>query len=59
MHKHTQVYAAFSGVVVVRCHYRDSPLPVLRLCAPDDAMLGNSDPGPLNQVLCLEVRKCA
>ncbi|PNW70197.1 hypothetical protein CHLRE_17g709900v5 [Chlamydomonas reinhardtii] len=49
-----QVYAAFSGVVVVRCHYRDSPLPVLRLCAPDDAMLGNSDPGPLNQVLCLE-----
>ncbi|KAG2438065.1 hypothetical protein HXX76_005675 [Chlamydomonas incerta] len=49
-----QVYAAFSGVVVVRCQYRDSPLPVLRLCTPDDSMLGNSDPGPLNQVLCLE-----
>ncbi|KAG2450689.1 hypothetical protein HYH02_004528 [Chlamydomonas schloesseri] len=49
-----QVYAAFNGVVVVRCHYRDSPVPVLRLCTPDDAMLGNSDPGPLNQVLCME-----
>ncbi|GFR50506.1 hypothetical protein Agub_g12772, partial [Astrephomene gubernaculifera] len=49
-----QVYATFSGVVVVRCHYRDSPLPVLKLCAPDDPMLRSSDPGPLNQVLCLE-----
>ncbi|GLC39196.1 hypothetical protein PLESTM_000862800 [Pleodorina starrii] len=49
-----QVYASFSGVVVVRCHYKDNPAPVLRLCTADDPMIAGSDPGPLNQVLCLE-----
>ncbi|KXZ41657.1 hypothetical protein GPECTOR_338g71 [Gonium pectorale] len=49
-----QVYAAFSGVVVVRCHYRGSTAPVLRLCAANDPLLSGSPPGPLNQVLCLE-----
>ncbi|PNH09043.1 putative tyrosine-protein kinase [Tetrabaena socialis] len=49
-----QVYAAFSDVVIIRCHYRDSPDPELRLCQPSDEMLRGQMPGPLNQVLCFE-----
>ncbi|KAG2491831.1 hypothetical protein HYH03_009788 [Edaphochlamys debaryana] len=48
------VYASFSGVVVVRCQYQDSPQPEVRLCFPDDPLLNGNDPGPLNQVMCLE-----
>ncbi|GIL53923.1 hypothetical protein Vafri_9500 [Volvox africanus] len=49
-----QVYATFSGVVVVRCQYQDSPHAEMRLCYPGDALLAGKDPGPLNQVICLE-----
>ncbi|GLI68345.1 hypothetical protein VaNZ11_012747 [Volvox africanus] len=49
-----QVYATFSGVVVVRCQYHDSPHAEMRLCYPGDALLAGKDPGPLNQVICLE-----
>ncbi|EFJ46036.1 hypothetical protein VOLCADRAFT_105682 [Volvox carteri f. nagariensis] len=49
-----QVYATFSGVVVVRCQYHDSPHTEMRLCYPGDDLLAGKDPGPLNQVICLE-----
>ncbi|GIL86230.1 hypothetical protein Vretifemale_14615 [Volvox reticuliferus] len=49
-----QVYATFSGVVVVRCQYHDSPHAEMRLCYPGDELLAGKDPGPLNQVICLE-----
>ncbi|KAG2491832.1 hypothetical protein HYH03_009789 [Edaphochlamys debaryana] len=48
------VYASFSGVVVVRCQYQTNTPPEVRLCFPDDPLLNGNDPGPLNQVMCLE-----
>ncbi|GLC44510.1 hypothetical protein PLESTB_000065500 [Pleodorina starrii] len=49
-----QVCATFSGVVVVRCQYQDTPHAEMRLCYPGDELLAGKDPGPLNQIICLE-----
>lgn len=42
---HLQVYATFSNVVVVRCHFKGSDTPEVRLCWPGDAVLGGSESG--------------